>query len=324
MLSTAQLRGLSIGLHCLVCLSPSLPALAQSPPLLFQGLYSPNSGNTDLSSATDPGFNATPVLWHFDPMSNGIPSLRARNTYAWQARRTTINIPSAWRAFYAVQDAAVVAGGNPADAQDIANTLAWFSNQDATLDYVFDDFEGQGTAGDWSNIQNLVNQVRGSVAGANAGIGSYSKYYGSLDLSQPYPYQSDRRLDSRYYASGAANGASGLTVAMPACYPMQYLTNHADDTYSWGQSWWTQRTGFSQRRPDYAGAVDDLQPAGRDRCCLPIAQRARGHVLWSTREHFCCQTRSPCRTTAYPVDLGLSGITVIPCPSARGSTHSTG
>ena len=229
----------------LVLMCPSWAALAQNPPLLFQALYSFDSENSDRSSATDPGFNPVPGLWHFDPMSNGIPSLRTASTYAWQARRASGNVPTAWRAFYVIQDAAAVVGGNPVDAHDIANTLAWFASQHYALDYVFDDFEGQGTTGDWSNIANLIDQVRSSAAGATANIGSYGRFSGALELSQNYPYESDHRVESEYYAATASNGAAGLTVAMPSCYPLQTSTFHSDDSYNWGEGWWTQRTGLS-------------------------------------------------------------------------------
>jgi hypothetical protein len=230
---------------------PLVQANAQSAPLMFHwdGLYSANSGNTDPNTVTYPGYNSTPMLWHFDSMtpiagSRAVPSARSQITYAWQYSGTIASPPGAHLGFIAQQDSAAVVGGNPLDADDIANTLRWFETQNFTLDYAFDDFEGQGTAGDWSNIGNLIDQVRGSTAGANAGIGSYGWFPGSLDISKPYPGEFDHRTDNGYYLSNASNGAAGLTVAMPSCYPYQSYAGHADDTYSWGPDWW-RLTGLS-------------------------------------------------------------------------------
>ena len=232
-------------LFCLLLAEAARPVRAQNPPLMFQssGFYDAGSRTPDRSLVADPAFNPVPALWHFDPMSNGIPSLNAANTYSSQARHPATGAPPAWRAFYATEDAAPVVGGYAINANDIANTLAWFGTQHYTLDYVFDDFEG--STDDWSNISNLINQVRTSAAGASAQIGSYGRFSGAVELAQPHPNAVDHRVESANYAATASSGAPGLTVVMPACYPYQTYTSHADDSYSWGPDWWTQRSGFS-------------------------------------------------------------------------------
>jgi hypothetical protein len=200
-------------------------------------MYSSNSGNTDADVNASPGFNPVPFLWRFDPMTDGIPSPRARNTYLWQQAGATASPPSAWRAFFAYQDAATVVGGNPANAHDIANTLAWFQVQHYPLDDVFADFEG--TSDDWSNISDLVDQVRNSPAGADARIGNYAWFPGPINLGADYPHFADLRVQSAEYATKASNGMAGLNVAMPAGYALQAYIIHADDAYSWGAGWWT-------------------------------------------------------------------------------------
>jgi hypothetical protein len=199
-------------------------------------MYSSNSGNTDADVNASPGFNPVPFLWRFDPMTHGMPSARARNTYMWQQAGATASPPSAWRAFFAYQDAATVVGGNPANAHDIANTLAWFQVQNYPLDYVFADFEG--TSDDWSNISDLVNQIRDSPAGPDAGIGNYAWFPGAINLGADYPHFADLRVQSAEYATKASNGMAGLNVAMPAGYALQAYMIHADDAYSWGAGWW--------------------------------------------------------------------------------------
>src|SRR3984957_5275229 len=215
------------------------PLTAQSAQPVFEwvGMYSSNSGNTDADVNVSPGFNPVPYLWRFDPMTHGIPSARARNTYMWQQAGATADPPSAWRAFFAHQDSATVVGGNPANAHDIANTLAWFQSQYYPLDYVFADFEG--TSDDWSNLSALVDQVRNSPAGAHAGIGNYGWFPGAINLGADYPHFADLRAQSAEYATKASNGMAGLNVAMPAGYPLQAYMIHADDAWSWGAGWWT-------------------------------------------------------------------------------------
>ncbi len=214
------------------------PQTAQSAPRVFEwvGMYSSNSGNVDADVNASPGFNPVPYLWRFDPMTDGIPSARARNTYMWQEAGATASPANAWRAFLAHQDSATVVGGNPANAHDIANTLAWFQSRNYPLDYAFADFEG--TSDDWSNISDLVNRVRDSPAGAKAGIGNYGWFLGAINLGADYPHFADLRAQSAEYATNASNGMAGLNVAMPAGYPLQAYMIHADDAYSWGAGWW--------------------------------------------------------------------------------------
>jgi hypothetical protein len=202
-------------------------------------MYSPSSGNTDADTSTNAGSNPVPVLWRFDPMTNGVPSPRARNTYVAQQSGATASPPSAWRVFFAYQDAASVVGGNPNDANDIADTLAWFQSRDYAIDYVFADFEGYYPNGDWSNTYNLINQIRGTSVGANTRIGNYSWFPGPVNLGADYPVYADRRTASAYYPTNASNGQPGLTVAMPVGYVLQAYLLHAYDTYSWGPTWWT-------------------------------------------------------------------------------------
>jgi hypothetical protein len=216
-------------------------AFAQSPPLLFEWghLHSPNSGNTDADIDIGAGYNALPYLWHFDPMENGVPSPRARATYVSQQSGATASIPSALRGFVVYLDAAVVVGGNAVNAGDIANTIAWFQNQGQPIDYVFADFEGTGTSGDWSNTLNLINQLRANSLGVQAFIGNYAWFPGTVNLGADYPHSADLSLNNSYYASTASNGMAGLNVAMPVGYPLQAYAIHADDSYSWGANWWT-------------------------------------------------------------------------------------
>jgi hypothetical protein len=252
------------------------PAAAQNSPPFFgwESLYSFDSGNPDTNTNSYVGYSPVPMMWHFDPMTNGIPSPRARKTYLWQQQAAAATSPTAARVIFAHQDSAAVVGGNPANANDIANTLAWFGSQGYTLDYAFDDFEGQGT-GDWQNIFNFVNQVRSHTVAATVGIGSFSKYPGPVDISQPYPNEADHRTDSSYYATDADNGAAGLNVAMPASYMAQYYCVHADDAYSWGPSWWTARTGLSASDQQYlAGFLTYNQLAATTAAYMSPNERA--------------------------------------------------
>jgi hypothetical protein len=209
--------------------------------LLFHGgaLFSRDAGNTDQSLATLPGFNSVPYLWHFDPMTNGIPSPRSRNTYVFQEKGALANPRTAWRSFYVYQDAAVVIGGNSIDANDIADTIAWFQGQSYPIDYVFADLEGYYPDGDWSNTLNLIDQLRDSSQGANARIGNYQMYAGPAYLGTDYPYFSDRRVASANYLTNASNGMAGLTVSMPDAYAQSAYSLHADSS-NWPANWWTQ------------------------------------------------------------------------------------
>jgi hypothetical protein len=255
---------------------PWRPAIAQNGPPFFgwEDLYSIDSGNTDTNTSTYVGYSPVPMMWHFDPMISGIPSPRARKTYLWQQQAASATSPTAARVIFAHQDSAVVVGGNAADANDIAATLAWLGTQGYTLDYAFDDFEGQGN-GDWANIFNYVNQVRASTVGTSAGIGSYSKFPAPVDLSQPYPNEADHRTENTYYATNAASGAAGLNVAMPASYMAQYYCSHADDAYSWGSSWWSVRSGLSASDQQYlAGFLTYNQLAATTAAYMSPNERA--------------------------------------------------
>jgi hypothetical protein len=215
---------------------------AQSAPRLFEwvGMYGSSSGNIDADTNTPAGYSAVPYLWRFDPMTaNGTPSSRARNTYVSQQSGAMANPRSGWRAFFVYQDAAAALGGNPVDANDIANTMAWFQNQNYPIDYAFADFEGYYPDGDWSNTYSLINQVRSRPVGARAAIGNFGWYPGPVNLGADYPSFADRRSVSADYATNAANGMAGLTVAMPVGYGLQAYMIHADDPYSWGPGWWT-------------------------------------------------------------------------------------
>lgn len=231
----------ALALACFVAASGYMSnALAQSAPRMFEwaGMYSPNSGNFNQDVKTYFGFNPVPMLWRLDPMANATPSSRARNTYLFQETGATASIPTAWHAFLVYQDAAVAVGGNPIDTNDIANTLAWFENQNFVLDYAFADFEGYYPDGDWSNTFNLINQVRESSVGAATGIGNYDWFPGPINLGADYPWYADRRTASAYYPTNASNGLPGLTVAMPVGYALQSYLIHAYDTSSWGAGWW--------------------------------------------------------------------------------------
>jgi hypothetical protein len=224
--------------------APSWEAASAAPPKVFHwvGMYSANSGNTDADTITLAGYNPVPFLWHYDPMVNGTPSPRARLTYHWQASRAGRSSPLAWRTFLVSQDAATVIGGNAADANDAANTLTWFQDEDYPIDYVFGDLEGYYPEGDWSNLYALVNEVRATAVGEHAGIGNFAWYPGAVDLSADYSKYADRRTVNQYYGTAASNGLAGLTVAMPVAYALQAYNLHADDP-SWGASWW-QNSGL--------------------------------------------------------------------------------
>jgi hypothetical protein len=255
---------------------PRAASAQNSPPFFgWEGLYSFDSGNTDTNTNAYVGYNPVPMMWHFDPMNDGVPSPRARKSYLWQQQASTSPSPTAARVIFAHQDSAVVVGGNVVNAKDIANTLLWFGSQGFTLDYAFDDFEGQGSSGDWANISNFVNQVRSSAAGATADIGSFSKYPGPVNISEPYPNEADHRTDSAYYLTDASSGGSGLNVAMPASYMAQYYCVHADDAYSWGPSWWTARSGLSAAdQQSLAGFLTYNQLAATSAAYLSPNERA--------------------------------------------------
>src|SRR6516162_4465414 len=117
-------NGACYGILCAMLLCCSARQIRAQDLILHSGaLYSPDSGSTDEILATFAGFSAVPYLCRFDPMTNGVPSPRARNTYMDQQAGALAGTPNAWRSFFAWQDAAVVQGGNPIDARDIANTL---------------------------------------------------------------------------------------------------------------------------------------------------------------------------------------------------------
>jgi hypothetical protein len=214
---------------------------AQNAPRLFQwvGMYDASSGNTDADTNGTAGYNPVPYLWRYDPMPFGFPSPRARNTYVSQQSGATATPSSGWSAFFATQDAAPVTGGNPANANDIRDTLSWFQTQKYPIDYAFADFEGYYPDGDWSNTFDLINRVRSSPVGANTWIGNFAWFPGPVNLSAGYPADADRRIVSQDYSTNASNGRAGLTVAMPSGYALQAYQIHADDSYSWGPSWWT-------------------------------------------------------------------------------------
>ncbi|HVP32972.1 MAG TPA: hypothetical protein VMT09_04920 [Steroidobacteraceae bacterium] len=215
-------------------------AASSPPPRIFHwvGMYSANSGNSDPDNFTLADYNPVPFLWRYDPTVDGVPSARARFTYEWQQRGATAAPPSAWRAFLVYQDAATVIGGNPADANDIANTLQWLQRQGYPLDYVFADLEGYYPDGDWRNTYALINQVRGTPIGARTRIGNFGWWPGPVNLSADYPKYADHRTVAQQYVMPASNGLAGLTVAMPVAYAMQAYELHADDA-SWGASWWS-------------------------------------------------------------------------------------
>jgi hypothetical protein len=239
------LRPLALLTAVAAAVAPAAPCAAAPPARVFHwvGMYSPGSGNTNADNITLAGYNPVPFLWRYDPAVNGAPSPRARLTYHWQHSGASAPSPLAWRAFLVYQDAATVIGGNPADANDIASTVSWFQGRGYPIDYVFADFEGQLPDGDWSNVDALVNQVRGTAVGANTRIGNFSWYPGAVDLSADYPKYADRRAVNQYYASKASNGMAGLNVAMPVAYAMQAYALHADDASSWGAAWW-QNSGL--------------------------------------------------------------------------------
>jgi hypothetical protein len=236
-------RVLLLGMAALL-LGPHL-ALAAGAPKIFHwaGMYSAGSGNTDADNITLAGYNPVPFLWRYDPTANGVPSPRARLTYHWQHSGAIAASSLAWRAFLVFQDAAPVIGGNAAEVNDIANTVAWFQKQGYPIDYVFADLEGYYPDGDWSNLYNLINQVRGVPVGATTGIGNFAWYPGMIDLSADYPKSADRRPMNQYYGTAAGNGLAGLNVAMPVAYVMQAYDLHADDPSDWGSTWW-QNSGL--------------------------------------------------------------------------------
>ena len=95
-------------------------------------------------------------------------------------------------------------------------------SKNMSLDYVFTDVEvGNRETDRIGNalILELVNRYRTSALGP-VKVGAYPHYPGARDLSGNFPGYIDRTIDSDFYET------SGLTVAMPTCYPYSYFKSH--------------------------------------------------------------------------------------------------
>lgn len=206
----------------------------------FNGLYAVGSGNTDPKKQGIPGYNAVPMLWHYDLMNQTTtpvsPTARTQFTYAVQQA-------SGYGAFVVHNDAGI-AGGDPRNINDISDTLNWFDVHGYRLDYVMADLEGVNTE---TNLAHMVDLVRNHPNAAlnSARVGNYQYFAGRYHVATSYPHFGDQQVRSEFYLNHE------LDLSMPSAYPNSWAITHVvSNNENWGNTWWTRMNGGTLTNAD--------------------------------------------------------------------------
>ncbi len=148
------------------------------------------------------------------------------------------DFPAAWAGYLDLQ-LQLIAEGLPVgimlrgDTAPLDGTIDPFALQtvlswSVKMDYVFGDFESPLKN---ENVLAMVAQVKAADSRlvSSALIGAYAYFPGPMDPAAAYPFQVNRQAASDFYLN------SGLTVAMPNCYPYAFFATHVNPVL-WGDN----------------------------------------------------------------------------------------